>query len=73
MNDLLDIVTGEREPIYVGQGLKERTFEDCVAEGLNPNPNPPGRIMLPQGEARDEAMRSHIKESMKRLFEALKK
>jgi hypothetical protein len=30
--------------IYVGQGLKNRSYEEAIALGLNPNPNPPGRF-----------------------------
>lgn len=31
-------------PIYVGYGLKKRTYEDCVREGLNPNGNDEGEF-----------------------------
>lgn len=30
--------------IYVGQGLTEKSHEECVARGINPNPNPPGEF-----------------------------
>jgi len=29
---------------YVGQGLTNKSFDEAVAQGLNPNPNPPGRF-----------------------------
>ena len=59
-------------PVFVGEGLQERSFEDCLAEGLNPNPNPPGRICLPIDSAeRLASMRGHIVRSQAFALRAL--
>lgn len=58
------------KPIFVGQGLTEKTYEDCLALRINPNPNPTGEIHLP--ESREEMERDII-ESQEFALRALKK
>jgi hypothetical protein len=53
----------------VGEGLRQRTHEECLKEGLNPNPNPPGAIHLPTDRA---VMLKHIKESQAFALKALR-
>jgi hypothetical protein len=46
------------KPYRVGDGLKRRTYEECLQYGLNPNPNHPGSINLPTDPA---VMREHVR------------
>jgi hypothetical protein len=58
------------QPVYVGEGLKPRTYEDCLAERKNPNPNPSGEINIPEGQ---EKMKEHIRRSQTLALKSLRR
>lgn len=56
----------DQENIYVGSGLTAKTYEDCLAEGLNPNANDPGELRINKADISGHAARS-IKWALKAL------
>lgn len=55
---------------FVGQGLEERTYEDCLQQRLNPNGNAAGAIMLPRDT---DQMEKHVRNSQSWGLKALKR